>query len=486
MTEQRVLFVCGSPRRARSASRVTAEYLARFLDFDHEWLDVAGLKLTADPSEADAGFTHALQRLQAADAVVFVFGAWSLFTPIELQRLFEKLLVHPEHRLQGKLAAAVMTSVRVADDATLERVRLVSEGLGLAYLGDVSANGNPFFGYTDEEQTEQSCRQLAGQLNRALADGFRPARRTARLEPRALSPLWRGEALPIAGPEVAKTGTRPIVIVSGHRLADSPAAASVAEGVRRWSKNPVEVVEVAAHEVRPCTGCYQCIFQAEGRCTQRDDYEAIATRLSQAAGVVLVGVCSASTVDAPLKALLDRSFSVAHRPTWQGKQALSVAVGGDTLEPETALLLQRAAQTRGAHGVAALAPSCDAPERFVAALRRAVEDLDRALDEGWNDAERFTTRSVRKLFRDLAAQNGMILRADYRYYRERGGFPKVSDGGAQVLLRLLFRSRRLEKLMLEAQQRSTAARCEKRLQSLLAQGVRPGTGQRIAEPGPAI
>lgn len=478
MTAQRLLFVCASPRRSRSASRATAEYLARFLDHDHEWLDVQGLALSADPAEADAGFAKAAERLQAADAVVFVFGAWTLFVPTELQRLFEKLLLQQERLLAGKLAACVMTSARVADDITLEHVRLVLESLGLAYLGDVSASGNPFFGYSDEAETEASCRQLALRLDRALADGHRPARRTL-ASGRGLSPLWRGEAFETPGAEAAKTGTKRILVLTGHRLSDSPAVASVVEGVRRGSRNAVEVAEAAAHEIRPCAGCYQCIFSSEGRCAQRDDYEAIASRIERADGIVLAGVCSCSTVDAPLKTLLDRSFSVAHRPTWQGKQGFAVAVGGDDLEPEAALFLQRSLATRGVHSLGALSPACDTKERFAATLRRTVEDLDLAMEQGWSDADRFMARSVRRRFRDLAAENGMVLRADYRYYREHGGFPAVSDGGVQPLLRLLFRSKRVEKVVLDARRRAVEAGRSRRLEALLARGVRPGTGRKI-------
>ena len=70
-----VLFLCGSPRHKRSASLCTAKYLARFLDYDYEFVDVAKAKLSTDPGEADPDFLKIVVKMQAADAVVWTFGA---------------------------------------------------------------------------------------------------------------------------------------------------------------------------------------------------------------------------------------------------------------------------------------------------------------------------------------------------------------------------------------------------------------------------
>jgi putative NADPH-quinone reductase len=88
---KKVLFLCGSPRRKRSASLCTAKYLARFLDYDHEFVDVAKAKLSTDPSEAEPAFLRIVEKMQTADAVVWTFGAWVLFVPVQMQYLLDKL-----------------------------------------------------------------------------------------------------------------------------------------------------------------------------------------------------------------------------------------------------------------------------------------------------------------------------------------------------------------------------------------------------------
>ena len=128
MTEKAVLFLHGSPRGKRSASLHTAGYLARFLDYDYEFVDVAGAKLSTDPTEAEPTFLKVVEKMQAADAVVWIFGAWVLYMPVQMQYLLDKLFTKG-YNFTDKIAAAVMTSVRVHDDFILDRVRFVSEQL---------------------------------------------------------------------------------------------------------------------------------------------------------------------------------------------------------------------------------------------------------------------------------------------------------------------------------------------------------------------
>jgi len=85
---RKILFLCGSPRKKQSASFLTARYLAKFLDYDFEFVDVAGTKLSIDPTEAEPAFLQIVDKLYAADAVIWTFGAWCLFVqaPMHLKQ----------------------------------------------------------------------------------------------------------------------------------------------------------------------------------------------------------------------------------------------------------------------------------------------------------------------------------------------------------------------------------------------------------------
>ena len=477
MATKKVLFLCGSPRRQRSASLCTAKYLARFLDDDYEFVDVAKARLSTDPGEAEPAFLTIVEKMQMADAIVWTFGAWLLFVPVQMQYLLDKLFAQG-YDFRGKVAAAVMTSVRVHDDFILDRVRFVSEQLGLAHVGDLSAEGNPFFGYTDEEVTEDSCRILAGQINRTLADGYLPARHYPPVERRYLSSTHRGPGFAVDDPPVPKTGDKTILILTGNRLSEDPANASIVESIRRYSENRVEVIELQDRQVGPCVGCYLCDFHEDEVCVLKDEYEAIKQRLHQVDGLIFVGTCASGMVDCHLKALLDRCWGLAHRPSLKGKYGFVVATGGGPLEAEAAWYLQSILNKFGPCCIAALTQNAENTPAFAATVRRTVEDLDRALDEKWQIADRFGTRGTTWAFRDLAATAGMLLRADYRFHKEHRMFDAPSPGGVNMLMRLLFKSKKLEHLMLEKNQERIAAAREERLAAYLQRG-RLGTGEEI-------
>jgi multimeric flavodoxin WrbA len=479
MTTKNVLFLCGSPRRKRSASLCTAKYLARFLDYDYEFLDVAKAKLSTDPSEAEPAFLKIVEKMQAADILVWTFGAWIFFVPVQMQYLLDKLFAQ-EYDFSGKIAAAVMTSARAGDDFILDRVRFVSEHLGLGYAGDVSAVGNPFFGYVDDEEvTEDSCRILAGQLNRALAEGYVPARHYPPVGTRYLSPTYRGPGFAVDGPPAPKTGDKTILVLTGNRLSEDSANASVVESIRRYSRNSVEVIELQDRQVGPCVGCYLCDFHGDGVCVLKDEYEAIKQHLHQVDGIVFVGTCACGMVDCHLKAFLDRCWGIAHCPSLKGKYGFVVATGGGPLEAEAAWYLRAVLNKTGTRCITALTQSAaDAPD-FAATVRRTVEDLDRALDEKWQIADRFVVRGVTWTFRDLVATSGMLLRADYRFHKEHQMFDAPSPSGVNALMRLLFKSKKLEqRLMAMGQARIVKAR-EERLAAYLRRG-RLGRGEEIS------
>jgi len=479
MTTKKVLFLCGSPRRKRSASLYTAKFLARFLDYDYEFVDVAKAKLSTDSSEAEPAFLKIVEKMQTADAVVWTFGAWLLFVSVQMQYLLDKLFVQG-YDFSGKVAAAVMTSVRVQDDFILNRVRFVSEQLGFGYVGDVSAVGNPFLGYVDDEETtEDSCRILAGQLNRTLADGYVPARHYPPVERRHLSPTYRGPGFSVDGPPASKTGDKTILVLTGNRLSEDSANASVIESIHRYSRNNVEVIELQDRHVGPCVGCYLCDFNGDGICVLKDEYEAIKQRLHQVDGIVFVGTCASGMVDCHLKAFLDRSWGMAHCPSLKGKYGFVTATGGGPLEAEAGWYLQSVLNKFGTRCIAALTQSAADGPAFAASVRRTVEDLDRALDEKWQIADRFGTRGATWTFRDLAATSGMLLRADYEFHKKHRMFDAPSPGGVKALMRLLFKSKRLEQWLVATKQAQIAKAREERLAAYL-RGGRLGEGEEIS------
>jgi len=477
---KKVLFLCGSPRGKKSASLSTALYMSRFLDYDYEFADVTKARLSSNPREAEPAFLKIVDKMKGADAIIWTFGAWVLFVPVQMQYLFDKLFAQQGYDFTGKIAASVMTSARVHDDYILDRVKFVSEQLGFGYIGDVSAEGNPFFGYVDEEETEDSCRILAGKINRALEAGYIPAKESAYIDRAYLSPSSRGKGFEVNGPEAEKDGDKTILVITGNRISEDPAGASLVESIRRYSRNKVELIELEEHKVGPCIGCYLCDFRVEGICVVRDEYEKIKGRMHEVDGIVYIGSCASGMVDSHLKAFLDRTWGIAHRPSLKGKYGFAIATGGGPLGKDAAWYLGAVLDKTGAKCIAALTDGDSNDPNFASTVRQTVEDLDRALKEKWHIANRFATRGATWTFRDLIAENGMILRADYDFHRKNKMFDYASIGGSAAIMRILFKSKKLEKKLVAFRTNQITKEREKRLANFLKTGT-IGKGRNITE-----
>ena len=480
MSDKKVLFLCGSPRGNKSASLSTALYMSHFLDYDYEFVDVVKARLSSDPTEAEPTLLKIVEKMKDADAIIWTFGAWIWFVPVQMQYLFDKLFTQEGYDFTEKIAASVMTSVHVMDDYIFNRVRFVSEQLGLGYIGDVSAEGNPFFGYIEVQETEDSCRILAGKINRALEKGYVPAKESAYLDRAYLSPLSRGQGFEVNGPEAKKDGDKTILVITGNRITEDPAAASIVESINRYSRNKVELIELEDHKVSPCIGCYLCDFKVEGICVLKDEYEELKNRMHEVDGIVYMGSCASGMVDCHLKAFLDRSWGMDHRPSLKGKYGFAVATGGGPLGKNAAWYLGAILDKRGIKCIASLTESDSNDPNFANTVRQAVEDLDRAMAEKWQIADRFTTRGITWTFRDLVARNGMILRADYDFHKKNKMFDWPSTGGSAAVMRILFKSKKLENKLIAFNRKRITKEREERLEKIL-ETCSPGKGKDITE-----
>jgi hypothetical protein len=164
----------------------------------------------------------------------------------------------------------------------------------------------------------------------------------------------------------------------------------------------------------------------------------------------------------------------------KGKYGFVVATGGGPLEVDAALRLQIVMNWTGTRCIAALTQSAVDGQSFAATLRRTVEDLDLAIEEKWQIADRFGSRGSTWALRDLAATNGMMLRADYKFHKEHKMFDYPSPGGLNAFMRLLFKSKTLEQKLIPLKQMQLTKSRKKRLEEYLHRGGQLGMGKEIS------
>jgi multimeric flavodoxin WrbA len=86
-----------------------------------------------------------------------------------------------------------------------------------------------------------------------------------------------------------------------------------------------QVVSLRGKEIKPCTGCYDCVHKHKGRCSiTGDDFESIFSDMRQADGLILGSPVYLSSVVPQMMALLTRATFVSY---WGGR-FFSGKVGG--------------------------------------------------------------------------------------------------------------------------------------------------------------
>jgi len=101
--------------------------------------------------------------------------------------------------------------------------------------------------------------------------------------------------------------------------------AALIEGARAEGAE-VQLFELGAGTVKPCISCHTC--QKEGRCVIEDECPAIHQAWDDADGIVLASPNYIYNISSQMKALLDRSFSLFHRQSLNGKYGACVIASG--------------------------------------------------------------------------------------------------------------------------------------------------------------
>ncbi len=167
-------------------------------------------------------------------------------------------------------------------------------------------------------------------------------------------------------------------------------------------------------------------------------------------------------------------------PSLKGKYGFAVATGGGPLGKNAAWYLGAILDKTGTKCIAALTQGNSNDPNFANTVRQTVEDLDRAIEDKWKIADRFTTRSITWAFRDLSARNGMMLRADYDFHKKNKMFDYPSTGGSAAVMRILFKSKKLKKKLIASREKRITKEREERLKKITKTGT-AGKGKNITE-----
>ncbi len=130
------------------------------------------------------------------------------------------------------------------------------------------------------------------------------------------------------------------IIASPRKLGNSEI---MAKEISRCIETPhrLNLLRLSDFHIRPCTGCYQCLFKSK-RCVLKDDLDLILDAMAAADALILAVPTYFLGANAELKVLLDRGLAFyGYAEKLWGKPAVGVAIAGiEGLEGYTPLVVE--------------------------------------------------------------------------------------------------------------------------------------------------
>ena len=214
---------------------------------------------------------------------------------------------------------------------------------------------------------------------------------------------------------------------SPHKGNSLQAAQRIEEGLSQFGDVEFDYVHLKDVALEPCRGCFICFIKGEERCPVKDDKEAIAQKIGQADGVILVSPVYSMHVSSLFKRFVDRFACTFHRPRYWGKYALTVAVAGNIGLKETSKYLRDVAAAWGFEVVDELnyrMPPRNTPMRAIAAQKDCTDEVVRkfytAIKEKRPRKLTFRDHLTFRIMQASYARLESMSPTDYRYWKEKG------------------------------------------------------------------
>ena len=126
--------------------------------------------------------------------------------------------------------------------------------------------------------------------------------------------------------------------------------------------------------LKPCTGCYNCMTKGEDKCPLKDDRALIKQKLLAADGVILSSPVYVNNVSWLMKNFIDRFAYTHHRPCFHRQKVLTVANMAGGGQKETLSALKNAlGGSRIVNKLGIATPPWMQTERAVAKKERAID-----------------------------------------------------------------------------------------------------------------
>lgn len=203
--------------------------------------------------------------------------------------------------------------------------------------------------------------------------------------------------------------------------------------------------------LKPCTGCYNCMAKGEDKCPLKDDRAAIEQKLLAVDGFILSSPVYVSNVSWLMKNFIDRFAYMNHRPLFHRQKVLTVVnMAGTDKKGALSALKIALGYARGAqvvHELAIATPPWLQTERAVVEKERAIDAAAKKFYRACLDTSlplpTFNGYMDFLIMQKLSFECRQYLPADYAFYKDKAYYfdtnvNPIKAAAAKAIVRVMM------------------------------------------------
>ena len=419
-----ICVINGSPKGKQSITLQHIHYGSKKNpEADFDIIDVAGriVKIEKDEDRFEA----IVNKMAAADAVIWSFPVYYALVPSQLKRFVELLYERCAPGLfRDTYTTSFTTSINFFDHTAHNYMQGVCEELGFQYIKGYSAHMDDFFREKQREAMNRFFAWFVGMVEQKVAVEKKYAVR----RPKAV--IYRPE--PVADREI---GSRQRVLLLTDGTEEDGNLNRMVAVFRKTSSMAVE--EINLHDIpmkNGCTGCCNCGY--DNTCRQKDGFqEFFSDRFKGADIIIIAGTIRDHYLSALWKRFFDRSFFNGHAPVLMGKRLGFIISGPLRRIQNLRELLEAYGEIWHMKTTGIVTDEHAASGEITGHIRAFAKELELVNENNMAFGARFYRVGGSKIFRDFIYNTRAVFSADHSFYKKHGFYKDFPQ--RQIKKRLL-------------------------------------------------
>ncbi|MFA6866010.1 MAG: NAD(P)H-dependent oxidoreductase [Clostridia bacterium] len=404
----KIAVLNGSPKGDNSITLQSILYLQK-LNKAHDF-DIINVGQLIKPIGKDP--TEAIEKVKKADIIIFSYPVYTCLVPSQLHRFLE-ILQENKVELKGKFATQITTSKHFYDFTAHQFIEDFCLDAGLKYVKGLSADMEDLL----NKEGQKDCTEFF--------DYFMFCVKNDIYKLPMVTSLSKHKEYSKQVEMCAKSSKYDIVVLTDCKVNDKSLQDMIAD-FENTIGNTIRIVNVTEFPFKGgCLGCLKCA--SSGKCVYNDGFdEFLRNKVQCADAIVYAFSVSNHMFSSYLKRYDDRQFCNGHRSVTAGMPIAYLINGEYNYEHNLRNVVEGRAEI-GNNFLAGVATN-------LAEIKAMCATLLYALDRKLVLPQNFLGVGGSKIFRDLVYVMRGLMKADHKYYKQKGIYDDLPNKQKKKML----------------------------------------------------